>query len=574
MQRNDIMKSFTARSLAWIACLLTAWAPTGAQEADGTVEPAEPFAEIVNVEIVNVDVYVTDNKGNSVTGLTRDDFVIKENGKPIEVANFYAVEDGRPTEESAASLAGSGGELDAGVELREIGTAPEHRLWLVVYIDNFNIHPLHRRRIFPDLRLFLGKILRDEDQAMVATFDRSLEVRQPFTDNSDLLFDALDTIQDDIGHVTVRNRERSDTLKRIADARSGSRALGAARQYAESQMNDINATTRALREVIDSLAGLPGRKAMLYVTSGVPMRAGEEMFHAVASTYDASTAYAEIPRHDTSRSFESLGKHANANRVVFYTMDASGLRSMQFGGAEYGSFMTSGLRSTLESTVQANEQESLRFLADETGGMAIVNRNATLPALDEVGRDLRTYYSLGIQNNHPGEGRYYDLEVEVNRPNVKVRHRNGYRSKSMDSRMGEMIRSALLYDKFDNPFNVSAEWARPTPDPESKNFVLATRLQVPLRDIVFLPTQENRWEMRLKVFVGIVDRHGDISEIDSFPVGLRLAQEHVDAAQEQSYQFTHRLLVEKGRQKVAVAVLDQFGNRSSIISQFIQAGDR
>src|SRR5688500_9524003 len=52
---------------------------------------AEQFVDIVNVSVVNIDAYVTDKQGKVVTGLTKDDFQIFENGRPVEVSNFYAV---------------------------------------------------------------------------------------------------------------------------------------------------------------------------------------------------------------------------------------------------------------------------------------------------------------------------------------------------------------------------------------------------------------------------------------------------------------------------------------------------
>ena len=64
---------------------LGAWPWAAAQEA-----PSTDFYETVEVNVVNVEVYVTDKKGNPVTGLTRDDFEILEDGEPIEISNFYA----------------------------------------------------------------------------------------------------------------------------------------------------------------------------------------------------------------------------------------------------------------------------------------------------------------------------------------------------------------------------------------------------------------------------------------------------------------------------------------------------
>ena len=78
--------------------------------------------------------------------------------------------------------------------------------------------------------------------------------------------------------------------------------------------------------------------------------------------------------------------------------------------------------------------------------------------------------------------------------------------------------------------------------------------------------------MRLKLFVGAVGEDGGTSEIDSAPLGLRLADEHVEAAKKESLVHTHKLLLTPGRKKVGVAVLDLFGRGSSVVTEAVQIG--
>lgn len=60
------------------------------------------FFEALDVNLVNVEVFVTDRKGVPVTGLTADDFELLEDGRPVEISNFYAVDGGRPAESTPA----------------------------------------------------------------------------------------------------------------------------------------------------------------------------------------------------------------------------------------------------------------------------------------------------------------------------------------------------------------------------------------------------------------------------------------------------------------------------------------
>ncbi|MDX1632210.1 MAG: VWA domain-containing protein [Thermoanaerobaculia bacterium] len=551
-------------------------------ETPSSPEAAGEFFGVVDVEIVNIDVWVTDD-GEPVPGLEKDDFLVYRDGEPVEVTNFYAVADGRPVASEPEDPSGAGSdssipESGAPDMARKPPTAEiprEHRLSLVVYVDNYNIQPIERARVIPALRRFLSRTLAPGDRAMIVTADRSLEVRQPFTDELPMLFDALEEIEDDTGHAKIRRTELMEALHRIDEAKSPTRALGYARQHAEQVLNETGYTVDVLERLVDSLAGLPGRKALVHVSSGVPMLAGEAAFQAVAEKWKLSEAYAEIPRHDLSRSFEKVARDANAHRVVFYTLDAGGQRGAEFGGAEYAGFVSPRLRMTLDSVVPENLQAPLRLMAFETGGRAIVNRNEVLPALEEAARDFRSFYSLGIPSHGSGSARYHEIEVELHqelrRRGLELRHRSGYRSKSVDSRMRETLRSALLYSHEQNPLDLKVTLGSPEATGE-RTFLLPVRLRLPLRHLVLIPLESGKHELRLKLYVGAVGEEGDLSEIQEAPLGLRIDPEHLEAARREAFLHTHQILVSPGRRKIGVAVLDLLGQQSSIVTGLVEVG--
>lgn len=542
-------------------------------DAADSVSP-EPFFEAVHVEVVNIDVWVTDKQGKPVDGLGREDFLVFKGGEPVEVTNFYAVSGGRPVPEAPGAEEPATARVARDLRLREPQVAPEHRLWLIVYIDNFNLDPIERDRVLPALETFLGRTLQTGDQAMIVTYKRSLDVRQPFTDQLPLLSTALGTLRRESGLAVVRNRDRMDTLQQIDQANGSDQALTYARQYAEEQMNSVGYTVDALGRLIDTLAGLPGRKALLHVSSGVPMVAGEEMFYAVAEKFNYSQAYLEIPRHDTTRRFERVIRRANEQRVTFHTMDAGGLRGIEFGAAEYGGFVDMDLRSTLDSVVPENLQSPLRLLANETGGRAILNRNEVLPALDEVAQDFRSFYSLGISSSDVDSGRYHRLEVKLRkrRAGVRLRHRAGYRAKSLDTRIREGLQSALLYAHQENTHQVELRLGEARAQGDKGLYVLPIQVRVPLRDVVLLPTETGKHEARLELFVGAIGPDSWPSPIQDTPFGLRLADKHVEAARSESLLHGHKLLLSRGRQKIGVAVLDLFSGQASVVTAFVDVG--
>ena len=559
--------------LGLLAATLLAPAPAPAAPAPGPqVDAAEEvFSGTVQVSIVNVDVYVTDKTGNPVTGLTAGDFEVFDDGEPVEVTNFYAVESGRPAppaapEPAAAEPAARPGPIAAVPE----ELPPEQQLRLIVFVDNFNILPLERNRILPDLRTFILN-LDEKAEVLLVTNDRALNVRHPFTRDRHLIADALLELEDLTGFRTAKDGERREALRNIEDADDEPAALMWALNYAESEVVEVRDTISWLRDLLDSLAGLPGRKALLHVSSGVPMVAGQELFEAVDVRFDNSRALMAMGRYDVSRDYATLAVQANAHRVSFYTLDAGGLRPDVFGGAEYTAIRSPGTRSRINSAAEANYQSSLRYLAERTGGRAIVNRNDVLPALREVGAALETYYSLGYPEPLAGDGRYHRVEVKVNRPGVQVRHRDGYRSRSARDRMIDRVRAALAYTFVDNPLGVEARPGEAIR--RSRNeYLVPVQVRIPLANVVLLPQPDGKYEARLRLFVAAADDQERASGVEEVPIGFRLPAEHVEAARKESYLHTHRLLMREGRQKVAIGVLDEIGAMHSVVSLPVRAG--
>ena len=167
-------------SQAPAATPLQAPAPATDAAPESPAIGAGDFFESIDVSVVNVDVYVTDKKGNRVNGLTRDDFEIIEDKKPMAITNFYAVTEGRPVM-SEEELAAPAEPVPGAVPGMPPPVPEDQRLHLVVYIDNFNIHPFSRNKVFGSLREFLRSDLTPGDRVMLMTYDREPHVRRPFT---------------------------------------------------------------------------------------------------------------------------------------------------------------------------------------------------------------------------------------------------------------------------------------------------------------------------------------------------------------------------------------------------------
>jgi VWFA-related protein len=544
-----------------------------AQEQGGIEQ--EIFGEAIQVNVVNVEVYVSDKQGRPVPDLTLDDFEIFEDGQQMEITNFAGVVGG---ERLLPAVGGAGLEPaqerpTARLPLPVIEPEPpreDQRLRLVVYVDNVNIRPLERKRVMDELRSFLHTKLGREDQAMLVSYDRSFKLRQPFTSDFDLISRALEEIDAVRGEGGAFDAERRRLIRRIDRSENAGQALLAIRPYADSVYDSLNRSVDALRDLVEFLAGLPGRKAVLYVSSGIPMVAALDLLSAVEQKFASQSAMSDIMSYDASRRFEELGSVANANGITFYTLDAGGLRPDMAGAAENPGVGDDRLATHLYRDHYANLQDPLFFMADETGGRAILNRNEVLPALDEIASDFDSYYSLGYSPDHFGTGRLYNLKVQVKRKGVRVRHRKSYRDKSSRTLMHESTRAALLHAVDSNPWGLDLVFGRAV-EREKDRFVVPMQVRIPVGKLVLFP-RGTYHEARVRLFIAAMDEKGGLSAVEEAPLGIRIPSDKVDAALGEKWLYTHRLLMRQGRHSVAVGVQDELAAESAVTIRSLVVG--
>lgn len=544
----------------------------------GSQEPQEQFGLTVNVSVVNVDVYVTDKKGRPVTGLTRDDFQLFENKKPVEITNFYAVNAGKPVtpppvQTAAATPGAAAAPPPLPAELERVQTPEDQRLRLVIYIDNFNLHPFNRNRVIRELRAFIGQKLGRDDQLMLVTYDRELHVRRTFTSDPSLIAAAMSEQEKVSGMAVHADSERRDALRNIEDSRNAAEAEGYARSYAQSTYNDLSFSIDALKKMVDLLAGIPGRKAVVYVSDGLQMIAGQDVFYAVQNKYgEQSTSGLSSLEFDTSRRFNELTAQANANRITFYTIDAAGLRAYESNTAENaGGPPNPGFSSLIDGMRIANLQSPLQLMAEKTGGQVILNANQITPRLGGWLDDFKTYYSLGYTPSHYGDGRYYPIEVRVkNRKDLVVRHREGYRDKSTDARMSDGTMAALNFPVESNPLGISLEFGQARAR-EDGFFLVPVNVRIPIGKLVLVPREKSD-DAKVRLFIAAIDANGGTSEVQQVPVPISIPKAEVEKAQNQQYTYSVTLQMRGGDQRVAVGVRDDVAAQESFISRGVRVG--
>jgi hypothetical protein len=215
-------------------------------------------------------------------------------------------------------------------------------------------------------------------------------------------------------------------------------------------------------------------------------------------------------------------------------------------------------------------QSPLRMMAEDTGGRAIINTNDVGSDLEKVASDFATYYSLGYTPSHGGTGRYYKIEVKVKRKGLRVRHRNGYRDKPLQTRMSDTTRASLLYGYEHNPMGLVLRIGEPQAV-EKDLFNVPVLVGIPLGKITLLPLEESQ-EGKVKLYFGALDDGGDMSEISEVPLSIQIPNAELEEAMEGFYPYQTQLRMRRGPHRVTVGLWDVLGAEGSFASKSVRVG--
>lgn len=562
--------------LLWVLCalFLAPTAPGRAQEDTEDLLSAN-FVDRVEVNVVNVDVYVTDKKGQRVEGLTKDDFELLVDKRPVAITNFFARNKTLKSREQVELL---DAKPEPTITLETVDDEPTYRrgaplpeeqqLHMVIYIDNFNIRPRNRNRLMRYVRNMLGQRTEPEDRIMVVTYDRGLQVHQDFTNDTRLVFDSLRDVEEMMGHADDGADARRTILNDIYDNKERWEVSGLVNQYVETTYREVQDSAKALKSFIESMAGLPGRKAILYVSDGIAMRAGEDIFYAMEDVYDDINVASSVARYDATRLFLDITNQANAYRITFYTIEAAGLRTYTFTDVENA---TSRGGAQVDQIFFSSLKDPLYFMASETGGQAIIGTNNFQPMLDRLADDFRSYYSLGFQLGGV-YGRYHDIEVKVkNRKGLIVRHREGFRDKAPSRKVGDATLAALFYGYERNEMGLEVTFGESKRQPTSNLYEVPLVVHIPMSQLAFLPQKEHH-SARLRLYLAVKDEDGGMSPVQEIQIPIDISKANFALAQEHAYQFQHRLLAKDGRLVLAIGIRDEIGQGTSVISQGFSVG--
>lgn len=560
------MRSFT-RNLTAALLVASLAVPTAFAQKD----PDPPrLVENIDVRVINVDVVVTDRKGNAVPNLKASDFEIYENGVLKPISNFYEIQGNEAKAVVETPEAGAAATVKTDVPA-EVSEKLKRRI--IFYIDNLSLAPFNRNRVFAQMKDFVKNVMRPGDEAMIATYNRSMKIRVPFTRDPGAINTMLEQLASESGLGIAARSERKSTEDRIREARSYDEAMATARAYASSVEHDLRQSVASLTGLMTTLAGVEGKKILVLTSEGFPMQPGREAFYFIEEVgrekgwSNVGATLLEPMSFDGTRFVQQVAKTANANGITMYTVHAAGLT----GGMEMSAEHSQTVSSMVSQAAISNTTESMQLMADMTGGLASVQNNNFAEAFRKIHRDLESYYSLGYRAGTERVDRQRYLQVKVKQKGLVVRNRQTFVEKSIYAEMSDRVIANLLYRGNDNDMRILARVGTPRPVDDGL-FQVPMDIQIPMDSLTLLP-QGDEYVGGFDVYVAVADKDGDMSDVSRKSHQLRVSAADFKNLKGKYYTYTLDMLMARGLNKISVGVVDQISNESGFAREQIIAQD-
>lgn len=374
----------------------------------------------ISTNLIRIDVTVTDAKGKAIPDLRRDEIEIFENGEKQKITDLRFVSSGTRLNETQSGAARSG------IPVPTAQLRPEQvRRTVALVVDDLNLSWESVARTRQALKKFVAEQMEPGDLVAIIRTGAGIGALQQFTADKRILNAAIDKVKWNAlanGGISAFAPLQA-VLPKDEDApepEPGERTPeGIEREFRDFREGYFSTgTLGALEYVVRGMSVFSGRKSVVFFSDGFRL------------SNTGATGFLE-----NSRAVDPLIKlieHANRASVVVYAMDPRGLVYTGLSAADDTAGRTPGQvdeemsarRDTLSET-----QQSLRYIAEETGGFALINNNDLIGGVRRVLED-QSYYLISYEPESetfdPAKRRFNKLDVKVARSGAKVRYRSGF----------------------------------------------------------------------------------------------------------------------------------------------------
>lgn len=542
-----------------------------------------PLSETIEVNIVNIDVFVTDKQGNRVRGLTQNDFEVFENGARQPISNF-------------AEYAGAAGGDRVGVNVPDVEAAavPREKRTFLIFFERTQLANFQADPLFAALKETVTKTVMAGDGVSVIVWSRDkIEHIEPTGDVAAIhsTFDwlAQEAQKAQIDHAQVQ-KEESAAIREFERNMASMAATGGGRiklpgpppagpqkivstdsvagadgesgvsTMLNMQMawNDMKVRVAAINSAITSLAGVEGKKVLLLATRSLGTVAGAEFAYAAGAQRLSADL---VNRFGTDKLMQSIVDHANASGVTIYPVHLARTRMAMPDATAVDAPDAESSSVRLETAAylsMQNETASLAQIAAKTGGLTAAGPADVIDLLPRIASDVTDYYSIAYRVTPTGTDRARNVVIKTRNPEYTVRARRQFVERSEPTRMRDRLRAALFGTKLDSPLHISAT-AGSRKENGKKKVIVPLQIRVPIGELTLLPQGNGKHAGTFSVHVGAAADLDELSDVVERTQRFEIDAAQLERARASHFTYEMDLEITEKTQFVAVAVLDEVG---------------
>lgn len=377
----------------------------------------------ISTTLIQIDVVVTDKKGNQVTDLKPEDIEIYENGKMQDITNFSYIFNKSENKSTEIATQTPTDKFSVPAPPAKLKLEQVRRTYAIV-VDDLGISFENIPAVRYSLKKFLNEQMQEGDLVAIVRTGSGIGALQSFTSDKRQLLAAIEKIKwnpqgrGDINAFKPYQSSFDDKEDEFEKDRD-KQAQKELENKLESRDEDFRNSSfsvgslGAMSYVIQGMKELPGRKSIMFFSEGFRTFIEENGRNSLIKGKRAQTRILEVLRN--------VAELANRSSVVIYTFDPRGLIN------------PAALRNDVinnEVAALKDSQQTLRYLAYETSGIPYVDQNKLEKGLEKALDDQKGYYLIGYQPDsesfNANKNKFNKFTVKVKRAGLDVRYRSGF----------------------------------------------------------------------------------------------------------------------------------------------------